>query len=351
MRILHADLGGWRGAVDGITAAEDALARLLADAGHEVIRADQSRGDATALGPALRAALQARRTAVDVVHLHSLFRPAHCLLGLLLRIWGIPYVISPHAALAPAALERSRLRKRAFLALFDRALLRGAAAVICLTPREAADVRRLFPGVRTWVVPNPLACPSAARWTQPERCRPLLVGLSRHDVYHKGLDYLVDLASELVEADVVVHGMPDHNEPELVGALVRSAPSNFHLGDPVVGPDKDELLASASLYIQASRWEGLSMALIEALSAGVPMAVSPPVAETVPIAQHGLGIVMSPDPGLAADQIRALLADPARQRTISRAQRRWVAEALGPGRVRQLLEQAYRDAVAQSAGT
>jgi glycosyltransferase involved in cell wall biosynthesis len=101
------------------------------------------------------------------------------------------------------------------------------------------------------------------------------------------------------------------------------------------------VLATANLYVQASRWEGLSIALIEALGVGVPVAVSPQVADTVPIEERGMGLVMSPDPWLAAATIRDLIVDYDRQREVSAAGTQWVEEVLTPDRVVAGLEAMY----------
>ncbi|HTB49401.1 MAG TPA: glycosyltransferase [Solirubrobacteraceae bacterium] len=339
MRIMHVNLGGFGGTVDGISAAESQLLRLLSEAGHQSFRLDRQ----GALSPAgaIRAVATARRMRVDVVHLHSLFRPAHCLLARTLRAWNIPYVVSPHSALAPAALRRDGFRKRLFLDLLDRSMLRGATAVICLTPREHQDVLSACPDARTAIVPNPHVFDAETRWSWCPSQRPTILTLARYDVYHKGLDYLSWIARALPEADFRVHGVPDHNEVELIGAVARTAPANYSLEPPVVGPAKAHALAGADLYIQASRWEGLSISLIEAFAVGVPTVVSAQVADTVPMRVQGLGLVMPRDPTLAAEAIRRLLDDPDRQRAMSDAGSAWVRAALAPERVIPLLEEVY----------
>ncbi len=341
MRIMHVNLGGFGGTVDGITAAESQLAQLLEDAGHEVISINASGGLPALLSLAVKSAWRARMDRIQVVHIHSLFRPAHCVLTYLLRSFRIPYVVSPHSALSPAALARDRLRKRIFLDLLDRRMLRAAATVVCLTSREERDAQAVSRDLHTSVVPNPYVPQAGERWSWLPRDRPTLITLARYDTYHKGLDYLSLLASALPEVDILVYGVPDHNEAALIAAVVRSAPPNFSLKPPVVGVEKQRVLATANLYVQASRWEGLSISLIEALGVGVPVAVSPQVADTVPIEERGMGLVMSPDPWLAAATIRDLTADYNRQLEMSTAGMQWVEDTLTPDRVMARLEAVY----------
>jgi glycosyltransferase involved in cell wall biosynthesis len=345
MRVLHLNLGGFGGVVDGITAAESELFDLLARAGHEPIRLDS--GGERWLSAAVTAAVKARGMRADVVHLHSIFRPAHCVVARLLRGFQIPYVVSPHSALSPEALTRDALRKRLFLDRFDRAMLRSAAVVLCLTAREERDVLAVCPYAQTAVVPNPYVARTSPLWAGSTGARPTVVTLARYDVYQKALDYISSLARALPEADFHVHGARDHNEVELVGAVARNAPRNFSLQPPVVGAAKERALTSASLYVQASRWEGLSISLIEALAVGVPVAVSPQVAETVPVQALQMGLVLSADPWLAAQSARSLIRDPDRQAAMSAAGREWVRRSLAPERVLLLLEEVYRGAIAE----
>lgn len=341
MRIMHVNLGGFGGTVDGITAAESQLAQLLENAGHEVVSVNASGRLHTLLALAVKSAWRARRDRIQVAHIHSLFRPGHCLFTYLLRSLRIPYVVSPHSALSPAALARDRLRKRIFLDLLDRGMLRAAAAVVCLTSREERDAQAVSRDLHTSIVPNPYMQQAGKRWSSLPRERPILVTLARYDTYQKGLDYLSLLASALPEVDILVYGAPDHNEAELIAAVARSAPPNFSLRPPVVGVEKQRVLATANLYVQASRWEGLSISLIEALGVGVPVAVSPQVADTVPIEERGMGLVMSPDPWLAATTIRDSITDYDRQLEMSAAGTRWVEEDLTPDRVVERLEDVY----------
>ena len=74
-----------------------------------------------------------RRIQPDVVHLHSVFIPAHAQLARVLRHLRIPYVLSPHAGLN---LWRGRLKKAVYGAVIEKPYFRRAAAIFVLTNRE-----------------------------------------------------------------------------------------------------------------------------------------------------------------------------------------------------------------------
>ena len=360
MRIWHADIGARALRVDGIAAALRRLALAQADAGHEVTvvataAPPAAPGDeplalsvlAAGTGAALvRVALaELRQAAPDVVHLHGAFRPWHAALALSLRRVGVPCVVSPHSGLAEPALRRSPRRKAAYLRAVERHLLQQAALVCCLTEQERHDVRRhAGEGVRTAVLPNPVdpAVLEAPAWRPP--CGPpTVLTLARFDVRQKGLDLLAEVAGRCPEVRFVVHGEQDRNEPHRTEALRRRCPSNLVLAPAVFGPDKVAALLGAHLYVQPSRWEGLSLSLLEAMAVGVPCAVSPYVAAT--LGEAVACVVLDPEPHRAAIQLRTTLADPARLESVRRAGQAY-ARSLDP----TSLAARYVERYAESAG-
>jgi glycosyltransferase involved in cell wall biosynthesis len=339
--VWHVDLRPGRLRVDGIRAAIDALEGELRAEDIEVRRV-ATRADARALARLMRR----KGPDAGLLHLHSVFRPGHDALALVARRTGHSYVISPHSALSQEGLDRQAVRKAAWLTVSGRRLLRRAAAVCCLSPQEAADVAAAAPGSRTAVVRNaiPHEVLSERSWDASAATPGLAVSLARWDVRQKGLDILADIAQAAPSLEFRVHGEQDKNEPRATARLLQTAPANFGLEPPVFGPDKLDLLRSASIYVMSSRWEGLSMSLLEALALGVPVAVSRFVARTVPVAEEGLGLVLDDEPAAAAAQLAAAVEDRAQLERWSAAGRAWVTEACAPAAVARDLADVYRRA-------
>jgi glycosyltransferase involved in cell wall biosynthesis len=119
----------------------------------------------------------------------------------------------------------------------------------------------------------------------------LLLFVGRLDVLHKGLDVLVDGVAEAPAWRLAMVG-PDVRggrawllaRAEALGMLSRLA---------VVGPRQGRALhqafAAADCFALTSRWEGLPIALLEALAHGVPAVVSPAVDRLVGVTQAGAG--------------------------------------------------------------
>jgi glycosyltransferase involved in cell wall biosynthesis len=378
LSIWHVNVGNHAGMVDGVAVAATQLARHQAEHGHEVhlvVGADPAVHDQVrqAAGPHVeltlvstpRQALKATSRMLadpearpDVVHLHSVFRPVHRIVAARARRLGIPVVLSPHCGLAPDLLRRDRLRKWLYGELVERRFFRSVNGVHALQLVERHDVESYCRTARlVAIIPNPVdpALVQAEPWhglrdgidgaaarrrrpsdeiTDPrDERRPQAVLLCRYDVYQKGLDRLDAIARLLPEVDFRVYGHPDRNAPERAAALVAAAPDNLRFESPVYGDEKLKVLREADVFLQPSRVEGLSVALIEAMALGVPCAVSSYVGHSLDMDRQGTGLVLDDMPVRAAAQLAALVRDPRRQAELGHAARLYAAHELDPERV------------------
>lgn len=345
LRVWQVNVGGAASAVDGIATAVGQTADDLRALGCQV--------EVLAHGRAARKASWSRdivlrlrdpRRRPNVVHLHSVFRPAHALVAALCLILHVPYVLSPHSGLSRPGRARQAFRKRLYIRVVERPVLRHASAVVCLTALEAVEVRDVLgDGARTRcvVIPNAVAV-GPERERSPRDDRPLMLTLARFDTRQKGLDRLAGMAERCPDLEFTVHGQPDRNEPEQLARLRASAPVNLHLRAPVFGKDKDQVLLDAHIYVQPSRWEGLSLALLEAMMAGLPCAVSTYIGRSLPIEESKIGLVLDDDVDVAAEQLTALVVDTEQQARLGSAASSWVRDHCNPERVAQALVAEYR---------
>lgn len=365
MRIWHLNIGNHAGAVDGVAVMSERLAASQAAAGHDVTvwttgphAGEPASGGAvrrhhTTDREAWRTALrQLRSEPPDVVHLHSVFRPVHDLVGAAARRRGAAVVRTPHGGLSGPGLQRDRRRKELYGRLVERRGLRRADGVVALQRLEADDIRRYSRRAGPIEVIANAAAPDVATggWVGPgPGSGPRVVMLSRYDVYQKGLDRAVAIAAELPGVELRVHGSADKNDPEAAAALVASAPAGVRFLPPVSGDDKLEVLASASMFLQPSRFEGLSLALVEALSMGVPCGVSRYVDDTLGLRDAGAALVLDDDDEAAAVQIREVLDDPARARELGAAGLRFAIDRFDLDAVTEAHLGLYRSAAATTS--
>jgi glycosyltransferase involved in cell wall biosynthesis len=113
----------------------------------------------------------------------------------------------------------------------------------------------------------------------------------------------------------------------------------------VAPDDLPAALSSADLFLFPARAEGLGLAAVEALAAGVPVvACRDGGGVTDVMAEPGAGLQVEPTASAIADAGDRLLADPAARDAAWRAGNAWV-ERLAPERVAEQCEEWYREAL------
>jgi glycosyltransferase involved in cell wall biosynthesis len=108
--------------------------------------------------------------------------------------------------------------------------------------------------------------------------------------------------------------------------------------------DVQPYLALFDLFLMSSEFEGLPLALLEAMAAGVPV-VATAVGGVPEVVEDGLDGVLVPagDPQALAAAVLALLTDPPRRARLSEAGRRRVERDFGVARMARELEMIYRE--------
>lgn len=145
----------------------------------------------------------------------------------------------------------------------------------------------------------------------------------------KGHRYLVDALASVVPQNPQVHAIFIGNGPlrAELESQVNERDLNGHiyfLGDR---HDVPELLAASDLFVLPSLWEGLPMALLEAMATGLPV-IATKVSGTVQVViPDESGILVPPgDVEELAQSIGSLLHDPKRAKAMGQAARRRVVE-------------------------
>lgn len=156
---------------------------------------------------------------------------------------------------------RSRLWQRLRSRLYPK-----VAAVVSLTQADAPRFRALNP--RTEVIYNCSALQAAAPSLPAQ---PVVLAVGRH-VAQKGFDLLlrawVDVARQLPEARLrIVGDGPLRAEHEALAAQLGVAASIEWLAPT---PQIERLYREAAVFVLASRYEGMPLALLEAQALGVP---------------------------------------------------------------------------------
>jgi glycosyltransferase involved in cell wall biosynthesis len=314
---------------------------------------------------ALGRALRAKVKYFDLVDIHSIFLWPTTVAAHSCQRWGVPYVIKPSGALDPTCLNKSyettwvSLTSRAKKWLYFRTLakvdLGRASAIHFMSQAELEATRPLRLRPPGFVVPLGVECGEFEEEPTSVRLRgryPQLDGkkvvlfLSRLDPI-KGLDLLIPALGELARRRedfvFVLAGMGHHAyEAELAGLVEKHGLQDrtVVLGF-VQGEDKRSLLRRADLFVLPSYHESFSIAIVEAMAAGLPVIVSDRVSICREVSELGAGLVT----GMTREEIAAavdlLLEDENLRRDMGRKGAHLVSEQFNLAKVVSDLVRVY----------
>ena len=294
---------------------------------------------------ALPRALRIWSSATDVVHVHfsSQGSTARKLpLVMLALIAGKPVILHAHSGRFDRFFRGlPKWARRGIAAVFRRAT---AMVVLSESWRDFYVSAFGLKDGQCRILPNPVELPPAFP-DRSARSHVTFLSLGRMWEQKGTFDTLTAVA-----------GLKPHALPlKLIlagdGAVqeVRRRAQALGIGDQVevlgwVGPtERARLLARADVFILPSYQEGLPMALLEAMAAGLPAIVTPVggIPEVVRHEQEGLLVEPGDVPAIAR-AIRRLCEQPADRLAMGRAARRRV-EPMAIGPYMQQLSELYRD--------
>ena len=252
-------------------------------------------------------------------------------------------VLHIHGAKFDAFFEGEPAYRRRLI----RWILQGADRVIALSEGWRDKLHRMAPRARIEVVENAVEAPSVpCNDNQSGTVR--FVVLARMDTW-KGIDDLLSacmtLRSESVGFELVLAGPPGSagdavTLPRKIRAMDLSKLVRY-IG-PVQGRRKEELLAGADVYVQASRNEGLPISLLEALAWRLPVVATRVGAVPEVITDGREGVLVPPGrPECLAAAMRSLIEDPCRREQMAGAAKELSERRFGISRFRDDLLRLY----------
>lgn len=284
-----------------------------AGACHALVPLDRRSVPAT-LGAAGRLAVVVRRFRPEVVHAQNVRAAVAAAAALALASPGRrPALLTTLHGLAPQDYPAAARLLR----------LAGSTVIACAPAVGRSLLAAGFPAGRLEVVTNGVAVapPSDAELGAARRrfavgSRPLVVGIGRL-VAQKAWPTLIEAARQLEDVDVLVAGDgPLRAELE---AAAAAAGDRVRFVGPVERPAA--LVGLACCVVSTAAWEGLPLALLEALTLGAPVVATAVdgVADVVPA--DAAVLVPPGDPAAVAAAVNRVLAEPALAGRLSRAAR------------------------------
>lgn len=297
--------------------------------------------------PGMARALKSQLAAFDLVHLHSVFLWPTLAAARAARKAGIPYLLAPRGMLNPALIGRkSTWKKKGWIRLFERSNLEHASAVHVTSEIEGKELQKLgFDLPRTIFVPNGIDMKEVEAFSGRIEARGnevFALFLGRIN-WKKGLDRLLEAWRLVPATRLLVAGNDEEGyRPELERlAQECGVAGRVQFVGPVAGVEKWQLLQAAALFILPSYSENFGMAVLEAMAAGCPVAVTPEVGLAATVTREACGIVIDGSAEAMAASITALLRDGDARARMGAKGREVARKQFGWDAIAKAMHQAY----------
>jgi glycosyltransferase involved in cell wall biosynthesis len=370
VRIVHVvTLVSADGAYGGPLSVARSLTSGLADRGHDVVliagwdgraaldipgvRVDLHRiktavpgtGFAGLVAPGLLGSLRELAESADVVHVHLardlISMPAARTVASL----GRPLVVQTHGMVRP---DR-RFRSRVMDAVLTRRVLASARAQLVLTPQEEQDAPEVTRAhVWTPYLTNGVTLPvDRASWDAS--VVPEVLFMARLHERKRPLVF-VDMAAELLsrgfEGNFSIYG-PDEGQLTAVLAHIRGHQIGGHVTyrGPLASADVLRVFARAQVYVLPSLFESFPMAVLEAMSCGLPTIITNSNGLAEHVKRDHSATVTDGSPSALADAVQMVLSSPEEWQAASSRARDAVATRFRADDVVERLERIYLKAV------
>lgn len=256
---------------------------------------------------------------VDVLHLHELRTAENLLVTPIAAAMRVPIALSPHGTIN-LGTGRSRL-KRGWDRLLSRRVLSRIDHIIALTEAERVEAEQLWAALAssrqpaTSVIPNGVnlrefeSLPAATDFRAHFGlgAAPTVLYMGRLQA-RKGVDVLLRafLAADVADSRLLIAG-PDEG---MLGRLRELAAGDERVvfAGYLDGSARLEALAAADVFALPAVGEGQSIAVLEALAAGLPVVLSPGC-NMNEVADVGAGFVAKATVDAFAAALRRLLHD------------------------------------------
>jgi len=302
----------------------------------------------------VRGALEQALGDADVLDLQSLFTHVNHVAREVATRRRVPFVVTPRDALSPVYLRHKRWKKRVFVDLWERRLLREATAIHALHETEKAEIAAIAATTdKTWIISNACELAGRAHWPTGEAFRrafgiapeaPLVLFMSRlHPL--KGLDLLCrafhTVRSRVPQAVLVLAGTDEGGLSDVrreASALL--ATGAIRLVGHLAGELKLSALVAADVFTLTSRAEGIPNSVLEALSSGTPCVITE-TCHVPEVAARGAGRVTSLSPSDIAAALVELLQAPEALVQMGKNAAAYAVAAHRPERIAGELEALY----------
>lgn len=194
---------------------------------------------------------------------------------------NIPYVIIPRSQLTAGAQKKKQLKKIIGNMIYLNKFFNNSCAIQYLSVQEQDESKNRWNNKYSYVIPNGVYQKEKTKESfSSDKLKVVYIG--RYERYQKGFDFLLESISRnksvLRKANFVLnmYGTGRNDATSILkDEMQRLEISDLvNVNDCVFGDEKEKVLLESDVFILTSRFEGMPMGLIEALSYGLPCLVT-----------------------------------------------------------------------------
>lgn len=263
--------------------------------------------------PNMKKALKQSINSFEIVHLHSIFLWPILVGARISQKKQVPYLIMPHGMLVKDLIKRkSRWIKSLWIKLFDQYTLEHASGIHVTSKLEEEELKSFgFKLPPIFMIANGIDIPDTISKKRAKDNENIILFLSRVN-WKKGLDRLIEAMVYVSKGRLIIAGNDEEGyQKTLEQIAIKNGVSNrIKFIGPVYNQDKENLLNSASMLVLPSYSENFGIVVLEAMSYGCPVIVTPEVGLADVVAKYGAGLVCEGEPDILGENINRLLDNP-----------------------------------------
>lgn len=190
---------------------------------------------------------------------------------------NIPYVVVPHGCFSRFAMQKKKIKKIVARILFLDKMIKNSCSIQYLS--EGERLSSVYKK-RNFIIPNGIEIPECCKKEKNEILEITFIG--RKDVYHKGLDVLINacgIAKEKLKGHAIVNIFGPGSEEQMANIdrlIAENEVEDLVINKPAVfEKDKRDALLNTDIFVLTSRFEGQPVAVLESWAYGVPTLVTP----------------------------------------------------------------------------
>ncbi|MBO8242372.1 glycosyltransferase [Prochlorococcus marinus XMU1410] len=211
----------------------------------------------------------------DIIHIHGIWALPTFMINDLLKITK-NIIVAPHGMLHKNALKQSKIKKKLALLFYEKKNIEKTSFIHVLNKSEGKDVKKIFKKKTFRIISTGISIPTSSKaiyshsWLDKiKKQDKILLFLGRLE-NQKGIRELLEIWIESREEAkkygwwLLVVGFGSYSDKVNESSL---NPSNrIIFNGKAFGKEKESIFRISDAYILPSKWEGLPITVLEALS-------------------------------------------------------------------------------------